>query len=110
MKKYHLKNFTRGWIVGDFEPAVLKVTEFEFMVRDYVKGDGEKRHVHKAAHEISVVASGVFKMNGVVIKKGDIVHLHPGVSTDFECIEDGTMTVVKTPSVKGDKYFVENEK
>ena len=107
MKKYHLKNFTRGWIVGDFEPAILKTKGFEFMVRDYVKGEKEARHVHKVADEISVVVSGVFKINGVILHKGDIIHLEPNVSADFECLEDGTIAVIKMPSVKGDKYLVE---
>jgi quercetin dioxygenase-like cupin family protein len=106
MKLYKLKDFTKGWIVGDFDPAIIKTKDFEFMVRDYKKGDKEARHVHKKADEISVVVSGKFKMNGKLLEKGDIVHLEPGVDADFECLEDGSNAVIKTPSVKGDKYLL----
>jgi len=106
MKKYNIKDYTRSWIVGDFDPAVLHTKNFEFMVRDYVKGEKEAKHVHKVADEITVITSGVFKMNGEIVKKGDVIHLEPGVPTDFECLEDGGTAVVKTPSVKGDKYLV----
>ncbi len=104
MNKFFLKDFTRGWIVGDFDPTVLRTKDFEFMVRNYKKGEKEDRHVHKIAHEISVIVSGKFKMNGDILVPGSIVHLEPTVSADFECLEDGTTAVVKSPSVRGDKY------
>ena len=106
MKKYKLSDFTRGWIVGDFEPTIIPTENFEFMVRDYKKGDKEARHVHKKADEISVIISGTFRMNDEILHKGDIIHLEPGISADFECLEDGFNAVIKTPSVKGDKYLV----
>ncbi len=106
MKKYRLENFTRGWIVGDFSPTILPTKDFEFMVREYKKGDTEPRHVHKKADEITVIISGKFKMNGDILSKGDVIHLEPGTDADFECIEDGANAVIKTPSVNGDKYLV----
>lgn len=110
MKILKLKNYTRGWLVGDFTPSILRTRGFEFMVREYKKGDKEPRHIHKKAHEISVIVSGKFKMNGKILKKGDIVHLKPNVDADFECLENGANAVVKTPSVKGDKYIINNKK
>jgi quercetin dioxygenase-like cupin family protein len=106
MKKYRLENFTRGWVVGDFEPNIIRTKDFEVMVRHYKKGDTEAKHVHKIADEITIIVSGTFKMNGDTLVAGDIVHLSPGDQTDFECLEDGANTVIKTPSVMGDKYLV----
>jgi quercetin dioxygenase-like cupin family protein len=106
MKKFKLEDFTRGWIVGDFTPTILHSKDFEFMVREYKKDDKEDRHMHKIAEEITVIVSGKFMMNGELLSKGDIVHLLPGENTDFVCIEDGVTAVVKTPSVKNDKYLV----
>jgi quercetin dioxygenase-like cupin family protein len=106
MKKYRLENFTRGWLVGDFSPSLIQTKDFEFMVRHYTKGETEDIHVHKKADEITVVVSGHFKMNGEELKSGDVVHLQPGESAGFECLEDGATAVVKTPSVIGDKYLV----
>ena len=106
MKKYNLDKFVRGWIVGDFEPSIFRTKDFEFMVRYYKKGDSEEEHVHKIADEITVVVSGRFRMSGEILSKGDIIHLEPGDSVEFECLEDGATAVVKRPSVIGDKYIV----
>ncbi len=106
MKKYNLKDYVRGWIVGDFEPSILKTKDFEFMVHYYKKGEKEAKHLHKLADEITVIVSGEFKMNGEILLKGDVIHLIPNTAVDFECLEDGATAVVKTPSVKGDKYIV----
>ncbi len=104
MSRHHLDQFTRGWIVGDFAPTILPLKEAELMVRSYRAGDREARHVHRMTHEITVIVTGIFKMNGVRLGPGDIVHLEPGTPADFECLEDGSNVAFKTPSVKGDKY------
>lgn len=106
MKKYNLDLFTRGWIVGDFEPNILKTKDFEFMVRHYKSGESEAKHEHRIADEITVIVSGTFFMNGEKLSTGDIMHIPPGTSADFECLEDGATAVIKTPSIKGDKYIV----
>lgn len=106
MRQYRLEDFTRGWLVGDFEPNIIRTKEFEVMVRYYKAGDTEAKHVHKIADEITVIVSGKFKMNGEEVGPGDIVHLFPGDPTDFACLEDGATTVIKRPSVMGDKYLV----
>ncbi len=106
MKKYNLGDFTRGWIIGDFEPSIIKSKGFEFMVRNYNKGDYEGKHVHKIADEVSVIVKGKFTMNNKTYIKGDIIHLSPGDIADFRCISSGTTAVIKTPSVIGDKYII----
>ena len=108
MKLYNLSQFTRGWLVGDFTPSIIRTKDFEFMVRSYIKGDTEASHVHPIADEVSVVVCGVFKMNETILKAGDVVHLSPGDPAYFECIEDGSTAVIKTPSVIGDKIAYEN--
>lgn len=106
MRKYRLETFTRGWIVGDFDPSIIRTANFEFMVRTYRAGETEAKHVHKEADEITVIVSGVFKMNDETFSTGDIIHLSPGDPADFTCVESGATAVIKTPSVLGDKYLV----
>jgi quercetin dioxygenase-like cupin family protein len=107
-KRYRIEDFTRGWLVGNFTPAILKSDDFEFMVRFYKKGEVDPKHVHIIAHEITVVVSGRHSISGTIVEPGDIVHLKPGIiMTRFECLEDGALAVIKTPSVKGDKYLLE---
>jgi quercetin dioxygenase-like cupin family protein len=107
MKIHKLADFTRGWVVGDFKPAVLNSKDFEFMVREYKKGEKDPNHIHKIAHEITVIVSGKCKMFNKIMGPGDIIHLEPNDASDFEALEDTVLAVVKTPSVIGDKYLVE---
>lgn len=106
MTKYKLENFTRGWLVGDFDPSILRTKDFEFMVRYYKSGDTEALHTHKEADEITVIVSGHFQMNDEELLVGDVIHLKPGESSDFKCLEDGATAVIKTPSVINDKYII----
>lgn len=106
MKTYRLENFTRGWLIGDFEPSIIRNKEFEFMVRHYTNGNKEDKHVHTQVTEITVIISGVYQMNGKRYYKGDIIHLEPGEETDFLCVESGCTAVIKTPSIPEDKFII----
>ncbi len=107
MKIQRLKDFTRGWLVGDFEPSVLKTDKFEFGIKKYQTGDEEERHYHAIAKEISVIITGKFYMNSDVLSEGDIVLLEPGESSKFKCLESGYTAVIKTPSARNDKYIIQ---
>lgn len=106
MRTYRLENFKGGWLVGDFDPHIIRTKDFEFLVRYYKPGDKDPKHVHKIADEITVIVSGVVKMAGDIYKAGDVIHILPGDASDFECIEDAAIAVIKTPSVIGDKYVL----
>ena len=106
MEVLKLDNFTKGWVVGDFDPSIIRTKEFEVCVKHYEAGDAEDAHVHKIAKEITIINEGVYEMNGTRLEKGDIVVLEPGESAWFKCIEGGSNTVIKMPSVIGDKYPV----
>ena len=106
MKTYKLKDFTNGWIVGDFEPSIIRTKDFEFLVRSYKAGDKDAKHLHKIADEITVIISGKVKWNGKEFSTGDVIHLPQNTASEFECIEDCSIAVIKTPSVIGDKYLL----
>jgi hypothetical protein len=105
MKQYKISNFKKGWIIGDFEPTLEKTGFFELAVKFYEVGDREEKHFHKLADEITVVASGKFRMGKAILEKGDIVRINAGEAVDFECLEQGATAVVKMPSVCDDKYL-----
>lgn len=50
--------------------------------------------------------SGEVEMNGIRYQQGEIVEIAPGEIAQFRAISDAATTVVKVPSVKGDKYLV----
>ena len=106
MNNHNIQDFVRGWIVGDFEPSLVKSKDLEVAIQFYKAGDQEPKHVHKIAREITVIAYGRVTMSGTEYAKGDIVEIPPGVPTDFFAIEDSATVVIKTPSAPSDKYLV----
>ena len=107
MKVAKLEDMVKGWFVGNFDPTLLKTNDVEIAVKEYKKGDYEKKHYHKIATEITVIVSGRVKMNNVEYKKGDIIVTEPNEATDFEALEDTVNTVVKYPGANDDKYLGE---
>lgn len=106
MKTAKLEDMIKGWFVGNFSPTLYKTNDVEVAIKSYNKGDCEESHYHKIATEITVIVSGRVKMNGIEYKKGDIIVIEPGESTDFECLEYGTKSaVVKIPGANDDKYL-----
>lgn len=107
MKTAKLENMIRGWFIGNFEPAAYKTKECEVAVKYYKTGDRENAHYHKRATEITVIVSGIVRMNGTTYHPGDIVIEEPGDITDFEALTDAVNVVVKCPGADHDKYIVE---
>jgi len=104
MDFFQIKDFTGGWFIGNFSPAIENREDFEISVKYYKAGDKEMRHLHKLAVEYTMIAKGRVKMNDQIIEEGTIVKIEKNESTDFEVLEDTITVVVKTPSVKNDKY------
>ena len=104
MEKFSLEDMVKGWFVGNFEPTIISSDQFEVAVKRYKAGDFEKAHHHKIATEITVIVEGEVEMNGIHFKKNDIIKINANETTDFKCITDVITVVVKTPSVKNDKY------
>jgi len=106
MKKYSIKDMTKGWFVGDFLPVAFQTKDCEIAYKEYQKGDSEEKHVHKIATELTLITKGRVMMNGVEYGEGEIILLEPGDATDFKALTDVANVVVKVPSVKGDKYLI----
>jgi mannose-6-phosphate isomerase-like protein (cupin superfamily) len=106
MQVTRLENYTKGWVVGDFEPSIIRTKDFEMCVKNYKKDEVDAKHVHKIAREVTVIVSGEFIMNNQHLLAGDVADLLPGESAEFKCIKDGSIAVIKTPSIKGDKYLI----
>ena len=104
MTVFKLDEMTKGWFVGAFAPTAFHTEVAEVAVKAYKAGDREDRHHHKVATELTLVLNGTVRMNGATYRKGDIIRIEPGESTDFEAETDVTTVVVKVPSVAGDKY------
>jgi hypothetical protein len=104
MRIENVENYTKGWFIGNFSPSLLKTNDFEIAVKNYKSGEKENSHCHKIATEYTVITSGVAKMNENLLMENDIVIIEPGEYVSFEAITDVCTVVIKTPSIKDDKY------
>jgi quercetin dioxygenase-like cupin family protein len=109
MKVAKLKEMTKGWFIGNFEPTLFKTNAVEVAVKEYRKGESEDRHYHKIATEITVITKGKVRMNGTIYGEGDILVIKPSEATDFVALTDAMTTVIKLPGANNDKYVSEPE-
>lgn len=106
MKKNSLSSYTKGWIVGDFDPSLQRSTSIEVGVKRYKAGDVDKMHVHHIVTEHTVVVEGAVEMSGNRYVSGDIITVFPGEPVKFKAITDATLVVIKTPSIPSDKHII----
>ncbi|MFR1908057.1 hypothetical protein [uncultured Clostridium sp.] len=102
-----LNDMVKGWFVGNFSPTIYSTNDVEVAVKSYKAGEHEQEHYHKIATEVTVIVSGIVRMNGVEYKEGDIIVMEPNDVTDFYAVTDAVNTVVKIPGASNDKYIVE---
>lgn len=105
MTKLQLTDYSRGWVVGNFEPSIFKRDNFELSIKKYKKGNYEYPHTHKESTEYTVINSGKVKMNGEIFSEGDIIKIEPNEYTDFLCVEDTSTTVFRDKSIMNDKHY-----
>lgn len=105
MKLSNINDMFKGWFIGNFEPTLNNTDDFEVAIKRYQDGDYEEKHHHKIATEYTIIVTGEVEMNGVKYSEDDIIIIEPNDSTDFKCLTDVVTVVVKTPSVKDDKYI-----
>jgi hypothetical protein len=105
MRKTELKDFIRGWFVGNFSPTLIKTNDVEVGIKKYKAGDYEAAHHHKIATEITAIVFGEVEMNGVKYVADDIIVIDPNDSSDFKCLTDVVTVVVKYPGANNDKYI-----
>jgi len=104
MKVSQLKDFTKGWFIGNFNPSLIKTNDVEVAVKTYKAGESESFHHHRIATEITCIVEGDVEMNGVRYRGGDIIRIDPLEGTDFKAITDATNVVIKFPGANNDKY------
>lgn len=111
MKIYRIEDFTRGWIIGDFEPSLIKTKDFEVGLLKHKKDEVWPNHVHMLADEYNVLVSGKMLIKyrdeeWYKLLPGDVFVIAKGDSCKPMFLEDCTLLVVKVPSVIGDKNEV----
>jgi quercetin dioxygenase-like cupin family protein len=106
MKITKLSEMHRGWMIGNFEPSVLKTDAFEVAYLNHKKGEIWPKHYHAIAVEYNLLVRGSMKVCGRKISPGEIFIIEPNEVADPIFYEDCEIVCIKTPSIPGDKYEI----
>lgn len=101
-----IKDYVRGWFIGNFEPSLLKTSNFEVGVLTHPKGEQWPTHYHKEIIEYNVLVSGKMTVHGKELNSGDVFVFDKGEIADPVFIEDCTVVCVKVPSIPSDKFEI----
>ena len=104
---FKLNNFVNGWIIGDFEPSLLKNSGVELAVMNKKKGKGiNDYHYHEQCVEINVLIKGKMMCNNKIIEENDIFVFNKNVPSIYEYLEDCTFVVFKNKPSSKDKVIM----
>ncbi len=109
-KRYKLEDFTRGWIVGDFEPSIIRTKACDVQVRKWEKNTYHEPHYHATLDEIMVIIEGKAEINGEIFEGGDISVMEKNDVCYFQPLTDVTSVCIKMPSGPNDKHYVEDKR
>jgi quercetin dioxygenase-like cupin family protein len=101
-----IEDFTRGWLIGDFEPSLVRTKDFEVGILTHKKDEVWPKHYHKLADEYNLLVKGKMTVNDIELNTGDVFVIEKGEVAQPKFLEDCTVLVIKVPSVIGDKYEV----
>lgn len=104
---FDLNKYNRGWIIGDFEPSLLKNTGVELAIMNKKKGIGANDyHYHEHCIEINVLIKGKMKINNKLIHENEIFIFNQNVPSIYEYLEDCTLVVFKNKKSNNDKIIM----
>lgn len=102
-----IEDFTRGWIIGNFAPSLLRTKDFEVALLSHKKDEEWPAHYHKVATEYNLLVSGTMLLNDRRLVSGDIFTIYPMEVAIPKFLSDCYVLCIKTPSVPGDKSVVQ---
>lgn len=106
MKIARIEDFFKGWIVGNFEPSLLKA-DFEVGFHQHKAGEFHQDHFHKRSTEVNLVVEGEIKINDKVFVPGDIFVLEPYEVSQCEYLTDVKLVVIRDRSDPTDKFEIQ---
>lgn len=107
MEVRRIEDMTGGWFVGNFDPSALRTPDFEVGYKFHPKGEKWDKHYHKKGVEITYLIRGKMQIQNKILTSGDIFIIFPNEVADPVFLEDCEVVIVKSPSVVGDKYTIE---
>lgn len=109
----HLENkiinkddYFRGWMIGDFKPAIEKNNNVELGYLFHGKNSIWDYHYHKESIEINILINGSMTINNIKYNKHDLFIINKNIVSCPLFLEDCDILCVKIPSKPKDKYIV----
>ena len=99
MTAINIKDFVRGWIVGDFSPCLVQTKDVEVAIMERRKAYKPDGHYHTQSTEYNFLVAGRAISNGRILEKGDCFVHQKNEKCEVEFLEDSTIIVVRTPSI-----------
>ena len=109
MKYDNIKNYHRGWVIGDFTPSIFKEKDFEICITDHKKDEETQPHYHTSSTEINIILEGECVVNKRNLSKDDIFIYEKNDVSDVIFIQDTRLAVIRIPSAPNDKIIVDNK-
>ena len=101
-----IKKYTRGWLIGDFEPCVERQKHFEVGYLSHEKNSFWNYHYHKESVEINYLLKGKMIINNEEYNETDIFIINKNVISCPLFLQDCTVICIKLPSMPKDKYII----
>ena len=103
---WNITNFTRGWLIGNFLPSIIKTTNFEVGLLTHKKDEKWAFHYHQYMTEINVLVSGSMKLNEKILQSNTIFTIYKNEIACPIFLEDCKILCIKVPSVVNDKVCI----
>jgi len=100
------KNYTRGWLIGDFEPCIERQKQIEVGYLFHEKNSFWNYHYHKESIEINYLLKGKMVINNEEYNETDIFVMKKNVISCPLFLEDCMVICIKLPAVPKDKYII----
>lgn len=94
----------RGWLVGNFEPSILKTDLFEVAYKKHKKDEYWPPHTHNEINEYNVLIKGKMKINNEFLEEGSVFIIPKEMLSHARFLEDCEVLCIKVPSVPSDKH------
>ena len=107
MKVLNINDFKAGWFIGNFEPTILKTSDFEIALKVHKHDEKIQPHRHNHTVEYNLLTDGKMEVNGMKIEEGDIFILEKAEICNVKILSKIAKVVcIKVPSNPKDKELL----
>ncbi len=101
-----LSELTRGWLIGDFTPSLVRTKEFEIGILSHKSGEKWPYHIHDFQDEYNYLINGHMTVNDLEYLSGDNFALLKGHLAVPHFMSDCRLVCIKFPSIPSDKRIM----